>query len=292
MTTQGISIIGPAARPENWEAFYECIGTNDIPFEVVFVGPNAPKSQLPENFRFIKSNTKPAQAAEIACRNAKYPLVMIFGDDIRFMTEHPLDRVYETYVEAANEKAMVSCRYRPEGEARTHVDYHFFQGDPESPQLPFCTLMSAKVWREIGGIDRNFIAVSWDADIAMRVMADGGSVVVSEVIVEEDSAWSRGSTLDRDHRSTDHQFRFRLWSTDGVVHFDRSQPVESFSDEGILRRSQGPPGRWRHDSEFINRFITSRLYYTVKTWNSIIRGRIHRFSIRNAPKYFRRMLKL
>jgi len=291
MTIQGISVIAPAARPENWEALYQSIGDNDIPFEVVFVGPNAPKNPLPDNFRYIKSNTKPAQAAEIACRNAIYPLVLIIGDDFRFRTEHPLDKAYETYVEAGAGKTLVSCRYIPGGEARTQNDHRFIIDDPETPILPLCTLMSTPLWRDIGGIDKNFIAVQWDVDIAMRVMATGGKVVFSDVIVEEDSSWGRGSTLDRDHRSTDHALRFQLWSTDGKVHFNRSRPVESFSDEGILARSQGPAGRWNHDSDFINGLITSRGYYTLKTWNSSIRGRLNRFSVRNLPRYLRRMVK-
>jgi hypothetical protein len=228
---------------------------------------------------------------EIACRNAVYPLVLIFGDDIRFKTEHPLDKVHETYVESGAGKTLVSCRYQPGGEARTQNDHRFIVGDPETPVLPLCTLMSTSLWRDIGGVDRNFIAVCWDLDIAMRVMAVGGKVVFSDVFVEEDSSWSRGSTLDRDHRSTDHALRFQLWSTEGKVHFNRSRSVESFSDEGILIRSQGPAGRWHHDSDFINGLITSRGYYTLKTWHSSIRGRFNRFSVRKLPRYLRRMVK-
>lgn len=291
MTIHGISVIATAARPENWESLYESIGTNDIPFEVVFVGPNAPKHPLPENFRFIKSNTKPAQAAEIACRNAIYPLVMIFADDVRFRTEQPLDKAYQTYVESGAGNTLVSCRYQADGEARTQNDHRFIVGDPTTPVLPLCTLMSTSLWRDIGGVDKNFIAVCWDLDIAMRVMAAGGKVVFSDVLIEEDSSWSRGSTLDRDYRSTDHVLRFQLWSTEGKVHFNRSQPVESFSDEDILTRSQGPMGRWHHNSDLMNGLITSRGYYALKTWNSSIRGRINRFKLRNVSRYIRRMVK-
>lgn len=289
MTTPGISIIATAARPENWEALYESIGANDVPFELVFVGPNEPRFSLPEGFRFIKSYVKPAQCAEIASREAIYPLLMVFGDDIIFTTERPLDGLYDTYVENADERTMVSCRLRSGGEARMNIDHRFLEGDEDSPLLPFCTLMSARLWREIGGIDRRFIAVCWDLDIAMRMLALGGEVVFSDVYVDEDTARSRGSTLMRDHRSTDRALAERLWSVDGQVHFQRALPVEPFSDEGILLRSQGPQGRWHHESELMNRIITGRTYYTLKTWKTTAEGRARRFRIRNVPRYMRRL---
>ena len=291
MTTQGISIIAAAARPENWEPVYESIGVNDIPFELIFVGPNEPDFDLPDNFRFIKSNTKPAQCAEIASRAAIYPLLLTLGDDIRFKTDHPLDSIYETYVRADDELVMVSCRYQPGGEARTETDHRFFEGDLDSPILPFCTLISTQQWRNIGGIDSQFIAVCWDMDIVMRMYSMGGSVVFSDVQVVEDTAWSRGSNLMNDHRSTDRVLVDQMWSDDRKVHSNRSLPVKSFLDEGILLRSQGPPGRWHHDSELMNKFITSRTYYWLRRMRSNVTGRMHRFRFTSIPMYIRRLLK-
>lgn len=291
MSIRGISIIGSAARPENWEASYESIGDNEIPFEVIFVGPNEPKFDMPDNFRFIKSNTKPTQCVEIASRAAIYPLLMMFGDDIRFVTDHPLDNLYETYTKNDDDLTMVSCRYQPGGEARTQIDHRFFPGDSDSPLLPFCTLMPTEIWRDLGGVDSRFIASCWDLDIAMRVLAIGGKVVFSNVEVVEDTTWSRGSNLLRDHRSTDLVLARQMWSEDQKTHFNRALPVEPFSDEGILIKSQGPPGRWTHEGDLMNKVITSSTYYRLRSWKTGISGRLHRFRVREVPRYVRRALR-
>ena len=290
MTPPRISLIASATRPENWMGLYRSVGSNDVSFECVFAGPNEPGFPLPDNFVFIKTNVKPAQCWEIASRKARGDLLMPLADDLVFVTEHPLDKLYGTYEAHNDDRVMVSCKYRPGGESRTRIDHRFFHGDSNSPLLPLAALMCSRLWREIGGIDRRFIAVCWDMDVSMRVLALGGRVVFSDVYVDEDTARSRGSTLMTDHRATDLILVQRLWSIDGRVHFQRALPVEPFSDEGILLRSQGPQGRWRYESDLMNRIITGRTYYILRTWSVAIQGRLKRFKFRNIPTYFRRLL--
>ena len=118
MSSPKISLIASASRPENWSGLYESIGDNETSFELVFVGPNAPKEVLPDNFIYIKSNVKPAQCWEIAARHATGNLLMYVADDIVFITDHPIDKVYQLYTEKArhNDKVMVSLNYNlPEG---------------------------------------------------------------------------------------------------------------------------------------------------------------------------------
>ena len=55
MTKPTVSILASASRPENWMVLYDSIGDNDVSFELVFVGPNAPNYRLPDNFKYIKS---------------------------------------------------------------------------------------------------------------------------------------------------------------------------------------------------------------------------------------------
>ena len=269
---------------------YENIGVNDVAFELVFVGPNAPKFQLPDNFTYIKSNVKPAQCWEIAARNATGTLLMWMADDSLYVTERPLDKLYSVYRDCQNENVIVSSNYMlTEGWNR------FFSGDLSSPTTALNGLLSARLWREIGGIDRNFIALGWDLDIIMRVHALGGEIVMSDVYMDENvelphKPRSRGSTLLRDHKRTDIALLHRLWCVDGKVHFNRTLPVESLSDTDILVRSQHPQGRWRHESDLINRIITGRTYYRLKTWRRAVSGRMHRFRVRKIPMYLQKLL--
>jgi len=153
----GISIYGSAHRPQNWMDLYESIGDNDVSFEVVFVGPNEPDFELPSNFRFIRSYTKPTQCFEIASRNAAADLIMPIADDVEFRTKRPLDLLYTTYKSYSNDKLMISCRYMLNGEDLSHSAHRFFVGDSSSPIMPLCGLMSKKLYRDIGGIDKKFL---------------------------------------------------------------------------------------------------------------------------------------
>jgi hypothetical protein len=257
-----ISIFGSAHRPSNWMDLYGSIGDNDINFEIVFVGPKEPDFILPNNFSFIKSLVKPTQCIEIAMRNTTADLVMQIADDCEFKNKSPLDRLYNTYKSYNNDKLILSCRFIQNGQDLSLPAHHFFWGDKASPVMPVSGLMSRKLYRDIGGIDRNFIAVQWDLDIAMRVLALGGEVILSDVYLEEQKSKSCGSDLCGEFWHHDRTFLESLWSINGKTHFNRTRPVEPFSDlkiitevynhlrenktsrVTILEESQGPKGRW------------------------------------------------
>lgn len=246
-----ISLFGTAHRPQNWLDLYRSIGDNGIEFEIIFVGPNTPKFQLPHNFKFIQSYTKPAQCSEIASRNTTADLIMNIADDVEFRTKAPLDLLYDKYKSHGNEKLILSCKYMLSGKDRSDMAHHFFYGNNDSPVMPLCGLMSKKLYRDTGGIDRNFIAVMWDLDIAMRVLVQGGNVLLSDVYVDEIKGKSGGSNLCNEFWNHDRKYLEDLWSKDHKIHFDRARPVEPFSDTRILEESQGPRGRWRGASPFI-----------------------------------------
>ncbi|MCU0666047.1 MAG: hypothetical protein MUF05_03020 [Candidatus Omnitrophica bacterium] len=242
-----ISIISSAHRPQNWMNLHKSIGDNQIDFELVFVGPNPPSFNLPRNFRFIKSLVKPTQCLEIAFRSTMSDLVMCMADDCIFKTPKPLDVLYEKYQSYHSDKIIVSCRYMMDGEEQPSSCSHFFANDINSPIVPLSGLMSRKLWIKVGGIDRNFIGIMWDLDIAMRVHALGGSVILSDVFLDEDKGKrTAGSALCEEFWRHDRGLLEDLWVKNGKVNFNRANPVvESFHDLNILTESQGPRGRWR-----------------------------------------------
>jgi len=198
--------------------------------------------------------------------------------------------MYELYQQQNNQKVIISSNYAlPDGWDR------FFIGDMDSPGLALCGLIQARLWSELGGIDRKFVALCWPEDIAMNVLSIGGEVIMSDVFMDEEvekagKPRSRGSTLFKDHYSTDRALLEQLWSIEGAVHFDRAQPVEPFSDDDIMEISQHPQGRWKNNSDMANRIITNRLYYRTKNTYRNIRGRAQRFRFANIPTYISRML--
>lgn len=242
-----IAIVASAHRPRNWMALYNSIGDNDIEFELVFVGPNSPDFEVPKNFRFIKSLVKPPQCVEIAVRNTTADLMMNMADDCEFYTPRPLDKLYNLYKSCNSDNVIVSSRFMQNGERMSLSIHHFFSGYGSTLVVPMCGLMSKKLYHDIGGIDKNFEAIFWEIDIAMRIYALGGKVVMSDVYVNEDKNKCEEPERDLWYQSgvRDRKLLEGLWTIDGKIHLNRKNPVESFSDMNILKASQGPRGRWR-----------------------------------------------
>lgn len=287
-----ISMYGSAHRPQNWMDLYRSIGTNNISFEVIFVGPNEPDFELPSNFKFIKSYTKPTQCVEIASRNTTADLIMQMADDTEFRTKAPLDKLYNTYKSYNNDKLILSCRYMLNGIDQSRTEHHFFTYDRSSPVMPLSGLMSRKLYRDIGGIDRNFIAVMFDLDITMSVLALGGEVILSDVYVDELKSKSAGSNLCGEFWSHDRKLLESLWSFKGKTHFNRTKPIEPFSDFRILEESQGPRGRWHGTSPVVLENLVDFLRLNLLRLNRVI-NRVCR-AIRNPtryPNYAKRILK-
>lgn len=230
-----ISIFGTAHRPQIWTRLIESIGDNDTNFEIIFVGPNEPDFKVPNNFKFIKTNVKPARCQEIAARNSKGNLLLNMSDDIIFWKEKPLDKLYNEYKSYNDKKITLSCIY---GNPSEHL---YFKSDPSSPVVPCIGLMSRNLYMNIGGIDRNFICTYFDLDIAMRIYALGGRVILSkDVYIGEYHVGPEGLC----GRYPDRAYLDSLWVINGKVQFKRAKPVEPFSGNRILEESQGPKGKW------------------------------------------------
>jgi len=285
---------------------YKNIGENDVEFELVFVGPNQPDYRLPNNFRFIRSLVKPTQCLEIALRNTTADLVMNFADDCMFKGSRPLDRLYETYKNYNNDKLILSCKYMLNGEDQSECAYFSkndsIKGtyDKSTPVMPLCGLMSRNLLMSMGGIDKNFIAIMWDCDIAMRVYALGGDVILSDVFLEEDLDKSAGSELCNEFWEHDKGLLDGLWTKNRKVHFYRTKPVESFDDLNILKASQGPRGRWRGGGSIVIEKIETNLpriisgirkpYMYLNYARRMVSGKIQRLKL--AQEYWKKTSKM
>ena len=136
--------------------------------------------------------------------------------------------------------------------------------DKSSPKIPICGLMSRNLLMSMGGIDKNFIAIMWDSDIAMRVHALGGDVILSDVFLEEDLGKSAGSELCNEFWEHDRGLLLSLWTKNGKAHLRRAKPVESFDDLNILKASQGPRGRWRGSGSIVIEKIETNLPRVIR----------------------------
>jgi hypothetical protein len=164
------------------------------------------------------------------------------------MTNNPLDKLYEQYTSYNDPKLMLSCRFMTDGTDATAACHHYYFSGQKSPIMPIGGLMSRDTYMILGGADRNFVAVYWDLDLALRLYTIDGKVLLSDdVYINEALALCRGvSTANDPYGGYDRKLLQDLWGGSGSLHaqFNRAQPFEPFTDENILIESQGPKGRW------------------------------------------------
>ncbi len=270
-----ISLFASANRIKDWMSFYNSLKHNTIKWEVVFCGNKEPNFTLPDNFTFIKANVKPAQCYEIAARHCKGELIGWTCDDSTYeidptATQRNLDRAYKYYKDANDKKAIISMHTIEDGRD-VWRNHHFFGKWRHTPIMAPMALMNREVFNEIGGYDRNFISAQAENDIIMRVYQIGGQVVMAQdafVYIHHRKCHIGGvagehKSMIRQYYVADRQVLENAWVEGGygaygaggeqlrspvVISKTRLKPVESFVDEGITEKTQGPLGegeiRW------------------------------------------------
>jgi len=250
-----ISILASAARPDLWIDWYKSIGENQVPFEVIFVGPNKPGFQLPDNFYFIESHVKPVQCWEIATRNASGECLIHIGDDMFFEFPNSLDTLYKDFLSYNTEKLMLSLQLKQaftkvgtKVEMLIHGRHSHYTGGSFSDKviMPTGFIMSNNYYRYLGGVDRNFISIYFEVDLCLRVIEDGGLTELSDVCTVEQIFRCNTKSLYTAYEYADREITLkRLWPMFNIhAKFKRSTILEPFSDYKILTESQGPKGQW------------------------------------------------
>jgi len=216
-----ISIISTAIRIHLWEKLYNDINrSNQVPFEIIFIGDKWPKFKLPKNFRFYFSNVKPMQCVEAAVRRAQGEYVCLIADDVIF-SEGYFDNLYKK-VDKYDDLTMVAGAYCLNGNEQPN----FTNGD-KSKILPVCGLIKRNLWKNIGGLDQRFITSYADTDLFLRLLKIGGKVnVVSDVIANEINKNGEVGLYPTFGAVYDKPFFDSLWTTN---RFPQSKVVFEFT---------------------------------------------------------------
>lgn len=261
-----VSLYASAVRPGLWERLYTSLQTNDIRFEMIFVGDQPPIRSLPENIHYIYSEVKPAQCYDIACRYAAGELIMEIADDIVF-SERALDILYKAFCDEGDENVVLSPRYAYNQELYGKERHAYFEGDRNAPIMPVCGLMKKSTWLRLGGIDNRFVAQCWDMDVIMRLYAIGGKVLLCDDALVTELTTAEGTDRSDLFREVglpvDRAFLNSLWVKKheeasllndaihcvnrerGILMKSRLSPLIPLTDKDILIKSQGTRGRWR-----------------------------------------------
>ena len=244
MSNPIVSLYASAARPENWKKLYDSVKYNKCEFEIVFVGPNAPKDPLPSEFKFIQSYTKPVQCAEIAARNTKGVFLLHCVDDLEFKDKNALDVMIAEYDRISGE-AILSPKLMRDGNPFPEDNYKLFPMSENCPPIPISLFMKRSVFESLGGYDVNFIASFADTDIAFRALSQRKArIEFLDLFVEEDKEDALGTTLFEDYSDNDLILLKELWFDKEHFTGNRSKNVFAFVEKDITRVSQGRRGRW------------------------------------------------
>lgn len=267
MNKPQISLCAAAARPEFWIRLYNSLSQNAVSFEIVFVGPNEPNFSLPVNFNYIKSNVKPAQAYEIAFRNAKGEMGGWMADDAHYndpyaQCPNSLDSIWQNYQDSikkyGDKKTIFSQRTIEDYKDTGHADWEkhrFFYGDMRTPQMAPLGFINLEFFHSLGGYDRNFVCGQSENDIVMRAIENGGrvetakdsKVVLCHAECHGKYAFRSGYFLDREYLES-------CWVKEGFGTYEKRLPytlsntrlksLDRFEDANILTINQGPSGKW------------------------------------------------
>jgi hypothetical protein len=262
-----VSLYASAARPENWMKLYDSIKFNICTFEIIFVGPNPPKFQLPKEFTFIKSFTKPVQCAEIAARSAKGEFLLHCVDDLTFKDKNALDKLLEFYnnnIHSYNE-LILSPKLMRNGEKYKDSNYKLYPETENCPYVPISIFIKKTLYSSLGGYDLNFIASFADTDIAYRGISEKkAKIKFVETFVEENKNDAKGGTLFEDYRDNDLVLLQKLWFSNRTFLLNRALKCDPFLKFNILTKTQGKKGRWGYTNKYLEQIFTNQSFYLLK----------------------------
>ena len=239
-----ISVIASVSRPWNWLPIYKNLmeGT-EFPIEFIFVGNKYPTEDVPGNMEIYFSGVKPTQCVEFAARKASGKYIFAIADDVTF-SPGILNKLYWYAERIPNKYTVVTGRFKYRG---NFIDEGLvlYKGIV-SPIMAVCPLIHTETWREIGGIDKQFVAVYWDYDMYMRLYALGGSVFIApDTLIEEFLDEKQvGLTLCSDeYKEKDRGCLYPMYSVTDAGYKKRNRPVDSFTDDDFAEHLFLPTSR-------------------------------------------------
>lgn len=251
-----ISLCASAARPQFWYRLVQSTLGNVTPIEFVFVGPKPCNNILPDNFRYIQADVKPAQCYEIALRAAKGVLIGWTADDADY--NHPslkcpnsLDLIWNEYRKYDDERIILAQQTFEDGDNVSEC-HRFFFNDPATPRMAPFGFMNREWMLRLGGYDRNFICGQSENDLCMRAIEDGGTVELlreSKLYVHHGEC--HGDYPFRAGYHPDRAFLESCWVADTskrLMSTKRLKEFSPFTDYQLTVTNQGPAGNWAKES--------------------------------------------
>jgi len=239
------SVTASAIRSDYYKLFYDSVCCDEVPFEIIFVGNNPPKEEMPDNFIYIETDVKPSQCLEIAARRCRGEYILLSQDDMNFSPNFLVNSFYS--LKKLDDKAILSYDYKIECYRKN--GYCLDGRVLDSPYVSPLCFFKKELWHSLGGIDRRFNGSFADLDMMVRFYEVGMHLFFSPLgWVEERNLPLPGNKqrlLKRDGGNSGGPARVllnslwfihenKVWSTSKT----RLSPVQPFDDKDILTVEQ------------------------------------------------------
>lgn len=248
-------------NPQLWTTQHEMLQKNDTEVELLCVGPNPPSFKLPPGLKYIHATVKPAQCSYIGATRVDGNYVVSITDDVT-LCPGAVDTCISVLKKHDQTNTLVCPRYTGHGMG-------FYSNDTQYPGVPNLTVAhfsSRRLW-ELYKVDKNFIALYWDMDQCMNVLANGGQAIICDEVTVTDALIDNGSRLSSYNYHYDVKYFQWLWVTDNSAvnlgpgpqvfygkfeedkrwwpHLKRAVPLDPIIESADLYTvSQGNKGHW------------------------------------------------
>jgi len=199
-------------RPHLWGDLIKTLSNNSVDWNLCMAGPNLPIEPLPGNVKYIQTNVKPAQCYFIAAHNVVGDYISHMGDDV-ILSPGCLDDMvnlidgkmtisspaFVPHGDIKNKKtenhySLWDARGYLDGDTRSTSTNKMHWGTiiPLSFPLPFFSCMHRETFDSIG-IDKNYVAMWWNLDMAFELISKGGKIIISDTSYSYDFRGSGAS---------------------------------------------------------------------------------------------------
>lgn len=250
-----ISVICSSRRPYLWMNLYNQIHSNNIDYEIIFVGPFKPRFKLPKNCKFIHSIVKPPQCFEIGCRKSKGKFILgPLADDVKTDQKNILIILKNFIRKQKNDFFLLSQQLESYGDEIILPNKRY-----DNLVIPFAPVFSKRIFNLAKGVDANFTAVFYDADLFIRMMQLGCKVSFSGIRFLEKERPLLEPTLYGDFSDYDLKYFEKVWKPNDKFNFKNRRKIKKFKSKNIFSISQGPKGKWKYKSFILFYLMQSNL---------------------------------
>tara|TARA_B100001057_G_scaffold73832_1_gene68230 strand:+ start:7718 stop:8593 length:876 start_codon:yes stop_codon:yes gene_type:complete len=249
-----ISVICSSRRPYLWKNLYNLIHSDNIDYEIIFIGPFKPNFKLPKTCKFIHTIVKPSQCFEIGCRSAKGNYLILFADDMVSEQKKLLEIYFNFIKRQKNDLFLLSQQIESYGDKIVVPNKQY-----DNFIFPVAPVFSKRIFIEVGGIDSSFIAVMHDTDLYLRMMQFGCKLYFSGINFIEKERPLLEPTLYGDFSGYDLKYFEKVWRPNNKFNFKNKRKIKKFKSKNIFSISQGPKGKWKYKSLILFYLMQSNL---------------------------------